>query len=164
MASFPHPLDSRKGARMTRSRLRSLLTLIVWLLVAIGFAWTVFSDGGSATYADDTRRRLLGGAVLAAGIFGTPLMRLLTRRGSPADRVDRDERDEEIEARATRIGLVSVVTLVFLGAIALWDSHQEPGCVPVGWMWVLAYATLILSHLAPAAVSLDRGAPRHAED
>jgi fatty acid desaturase len=79
--------------------------------------------------------------------------------------VTRDERDESIDARATRIGIIAVVILVFLGSIALWDAYQEPGCVPVGWMWVLAYSTLILSHLAPAFVSLavDMGVIRHGQ-
>jgi hypothetical protein len=93
-------------------------------------------------------------------------MRLLTRGKAGSESVVRDERDERIETKATGIGIITVVTLVFLGSIALWDAYQEPGCVPVGWMWVMAYATLILSHLAPAVVSLalDFGATRHAEE
>ena len=150
---------------MAQSRLQNLLALAIWLVVAVGFAITVFSSGGPATYADDSQRRIVGGVFLAAGIFGTPLMRLLTRSKSDSNHVPRDERDEGIDARATRIGIITVVTLVFLGSIALWDTYHEPGCVPVGWMWVLAYSTLILSHLAPAVVSLalDLGSMRHAE-
>ncbi|MCK4776111.1 MAG: DUF2178 domain-containing protein [Candidatus Krumholzibacteria bacterium] len=150
---------------MTQSRLRNLLALAIWLVVAVGFAITVFSSGGPATYADDSQRRIVGAVFLAAGIFGTPLMRLLTRSKSDSNHVARDERDKGIDARATRIGIITVVTLVFLGSIALWEAYQEPGCVPVGWMWVLAYSTLILSHLAPAVVSLalDLGAMRHAK-
>ena len=150
---------------MSQSRLRNVLTLAIWLIVAAGFAFTAFSSGGPATYADDSHRRIIGGAFLAAGILGTPLMRLLTRINRDSKRVQRDERDERIEAKGTRIGIITVVTLVFLGCIALWDVYQEQGCVPVGWMWVLAYSTLILSHLAPTIVSLaiDIGATRHVE-
>ncbi len=151
---------------MTQSRLRNILTLIIWLVVAVGFVYTVFSSGGPSTYASDSKRRIIGGVFLAIGIFGTPLMRLFTRKKTDSGRVHRDERDERIDARATRIGIITVVTLVFLGSIALWDTYQEPGCVPVGWMWVLAYSTLILSHLVLAAVSLalDIGATRNVEE
>jgi hypothetical protein len=150
---------------MNQSRLRNVLTLIIWLITATGFIYTVFSAGGPATYADDAQRRVIGAAFLAFGFFGTPLMRLLTRKRSDSGLVHRDERDEGIDARATRIGMIAVVMLVFLGSIALWDAYQEPGSVPVGWMWILAYSTLILSHLVPAAVSLamDIGATRNAE-
>ncbi len=151
---------------MTQSRLRNILTLIIWLVVAVGFVYTVFSSGGPSTYAEDSQRRVVGGVFLAIGIFGTPLMRLFTRKKTDSGRVQRDERDERIDARATRIGIIAVVALVFLGSIALWDVYQEPGCVPVGWMWVLAYATLILSHLVPTIVSiaLDVGVTRHVEE
>lgn len=150
---------------MSKPRLRNLLTIAIWIVVAVGFSVTVFTSGGPATYADDTNRRLIGGVFLAFGVFGMPLMRLLTRSKPDAEHVDRDERDEQIEAKATNIGVIAVVTFVFLGSIALWDAYQDPGCVPVGWMWVLAYSTLILSHLAPAFVclALDLGTTRHAE-
>jgi hypothetical protein len=116
--------------------------IALWVVVAIGFSATVFTAGGPVTYADDALRRIVGGAFLALGIFGTPLLRLLTRSKPNAERVERDERDEWIDAKAT-----------------------DAGCVPVGWMWVMAYSTLILSHLGPALVSLflDAGAFRHAE-
>jgi len=150
---------------MSKSRLQNLLTIAIWAVVTVGFSATVFTSGGPATYAEDTHRRLIGGVFLAFGVFGMPLLRLLTRSKPDAAHVERDERDEHIDAKATNIGIIAVVAFVFLGSIALWDAHQDPGCVPVGWMWVMAYSTLILSHLAPALVALvlDLGAVRHAE-
>jgi len=150
---------------MSKSRFRNLLVIAIWVVVAIGFSATVFTSGGPATYADDAHRRLVGGVFLAFGVFGMPLLRLLTRSKPGAEHVDRDERDEQIDVRATNIGVIAVVTFVFLGSIALCDGYQDAGCVPVGWMWVMAYTTLILSHLAPAVVSLalDLGALRHAD-
>ena len=150
---------------MSKSRLRNLFMIAIWVIVAIGFSVTLFISGGPATYTDDTHRRLIGGVFLALGVFGSPLMRLLTRSKPDAEHVDRDERDDQIHARATNIGLIVVVVFVFLGSITLWDAYQDRGSVPVGWMWVMAYSTLILSHLAPALVSLilDIGAFRHAE-
>ncbi len=150
---------------MSKSRLRNLLVIVIWVVAAAGFSATVLTSGGPATYADDASRRIIGGVFLAFGIFGTPLVRLLTRSKPDAGRVDRDERDEWIDAKATNIGMIAVAMFVFLGSIALWDTYQDAGCVPVGWMWVMAYSTLILSHLAPALVSLflDIGAFRHAE-
>ena len=150
---------------MTKSRLQNLFAIAIWVVVAVGFAVTAFSNGGPATYADDSQRRLIGGIFLAFGIFGNPLMRLLTRSKPNADQVDRDERDEQIAAKATNTGLIAVVLFVFLGSIALWESYQGPGCVPVGWMWILAYSTLILSHLIPGLISLglDLGVFRHAK-
>ena len=150
---------------MSKSRFRNLLVIVIWVFTAAGFTVTVLTSGGPATYADDAARRIVGGVFLAFGIFGTPILRLLTRNKHDAAQVDRDERDERIDAKATNLGMIAVAMFVFLGSIALWDTYQDAGCVPVGWMWVMAYSTLILSHLAPAIVSLvlDIGAFRHAE-
>ena len=149
---------------MTQSRLRILLALAIWLICAIGFSATVVSQGGPATYADDSARRVIGAAFLAFGIFGAPVMRLLTRGKPGAGSTPRDERDERIGAKATNIGMIVVALVVFAGSIALWETYRDAGCVPVGWMWVMAYATLILSNLAPAIVglALDLGVLRSA--
>jgi uncharacterized membrane protein len=150
---------------MSKSRILNVLTIAIWMVAAIGFLATVFTNGGPATYADDSQRRLIGGIFLAFGIFGMPFLRLLTRNKSSADHVVRDERDEKIDAKATRVGMIIVMLSVFLGSIALWEAYQDPGCVPVGWLWVLGYSALILSHLAPAIISLllDIGVLRYAE-
>ena len=139
---------------MTQPRLRNLLALAIWLICAIGFCWTVFSHGGPATYADDSARKVIGAVFLAFGIFGAPLMRLFTRRGSGDGGTHHDERDDLIAAKSCQVGLIVVGILVFCGSIALWEVYQEAGSVPVGWMWVMAYSTLIVTNLAPLTISL----------
>jgi hypothetical protein len=139
---------------MTQGRKRALLILAIWGVVAAGFAATAFSSGGPATYADDVNRRLIGAAFLACGFFGTPLMLFLTRGKADAEHVVHDERDETIGRKATHIGLIVVLVFVFLTCIALWDSYRDAGCVPVGWMWILAYSSAILTYLVPATASL----------
>ena len=139
---------------MTQSRLRYVLGLVIWLICAAGFCASVFFDGGPAAYDDGSPRRVVGGAFLAFGLLGSPLMRLLTRGKTGRGSVQKDERDERIDAKATRIGMIIVVTVVFFGCIFLSDAYQEADSVPVAWMWVMAYSTLILSQLAPVVIAL----------
>lgn len=110
-------------------------------------------------------RRVVGAIFLAIGIFGTPALLYLTRKTVIDGRVVADERDEQVARRATQAGLVCVLVYVFLTCIALWDRYQPEGAVPAGWMWVLAYSTLILAYIAPAAASLflHLGIGSHAE-
>jgi uncharacterized membrane protein len=150
---------------VTQSRRRALWTIAIWGVVAIGFAITFFSGGGPARYADDGARQLAGAAFLGIGFLGTPLMMFQTRVGAGAEHVVRDERDESIGRRAAVGGLVVVLIYVFLACIVLWERHRDPGCVPVGWMWFLAYSTAALAYLVPAIVSvlLDSGGGSRAE-
>ena len=150
---------------MTQGRRRTLWTLLIWSVVAIGFGATVFAYGGPATYVEGQTRRLVGAVFLAIGFFGTPLMLFLTRARSGSGHVVSDERDERISHKATHIGFVVVLLYVFLTCIGLWEAYSETGAVPVGWMWFLAYSTAILAYLssATAALVLDIGMIDRAE-
>jgi len=137
---------------MTQARRRALWTLAIWGVVAIGFAVTFFQGGGPGDYADDKTRRVVGAVFLALGFFGTPLMQWWTR-GRPGQ-VVMDERDESIGRRAATGGLIVVLLYVFTLCIVLWERHADAGCVPVGWMWFLAYSTATLAYLVPALIFL----------
>lgn len=95
---------------------------------------------------------MLGGAFLALGFFGTPLMRWWTRGRS--GQIVADERDESIGRQAVTVGMVVVLLYVFALSIVLWERHADSGCVPVGWMWFMAYSTATLGYLTPALVTL----------
>lgn len=139
---------------MTQSRLRAILTLLIWIVVTVGFAVTFFMAGGAATYPDDGQRRLIGAIFLAVGFFGTPVMQYFTRARKKNGRLLSDERDDRIGRRASNGAMVVVLVYVFLTCIVLWESYEKQGSVPVGWMWFLAYSTAALSYLAPAAGTL----------
>ena len=74
-------------------------------------------------------------------------------RGRPGQVVT-DERDESIGRRAANGGLIAVLLYVFALSIVLWERHEASGCVPVGWLWFLAYSSAALAYLVPALVSL----------
>jgi uncharacterized membrane protein len=139
---------------MTQSRRRALWTLGIWGVVAIGFLAAFFTGSGPAGYADDRARQVVGAVFLAIGFLGTPLMMSLTRARPGNEHVVHDERDESLGRRAAVWGLVVVILYVFVSCIVLWERHRDPGCVPVGWMWFLAYSTATLAYMVPAFVSL----------
>ena len=150
---------------MTQGRLRSLLTLIIWGAVAVGFGYAVFSSGGPGAIASDRGRRILAVAFLAFGFLSQPAMLYVTRIRPGARHVLSDERDERLGHRSTIIGFSVVVLYVYLACLGLWEHYHEPGLVPAGWLWLLAYSTVILTFVAPSIAFLvqDVGKLGHAE-
>ena len=138
---------------MTQLRKRALWTVAIWTAVAAGFLATFFS-GGVETFADGSSRVLTGAIFLACGVFGTPIMLYLTRARSGAEHLVSDERDDRLARKANLIGLTTVALYVFLVCIGLWEAYREPGAVPVGWMWFLAYTTMIFVYLSTAITTL----------
>ena len=149
---------------MTMGRKLALLTIAMWGLVGLGFGISFFGFGGPATYPDEGTRRTVGGIFLAFGLLGFPIVRHLVRRFAGEGIVE-DERDERIGRVANEAGFITVLIFVFLISIGLWEVYEEGGSVPVGWMWFLAYASVIVGHLSTSIATLvvDLQMSGHAE-
>lgn len=150
----PHPTSNLEEAEMTQLRKRAMWIVAIWTIVAAGFLATFFLYGGVETFADDKARVLQGAIFLAGGVFGTPIMLFLTRAHPGTEHMVCDERDDRLARKANLIGLTAVALYVFLVCISLWETYREPGAVPVGWMWFLAYSTMIFVHLSTAITQL----------
>jgi len=139
---------------MTQGMKRALGGLIIWGLVLLGFAVTVFAGGGPAELAGERGRILAGAVFLGLGYLAFWAMLWITRERESGGRVTRDERDLEIGQRATATALAVVMGFVFLCCIILYEAHREPAVLPIGWMWFLAYASVLVGQLALALSSL----------
>ena len=43
------------------------------------------------------------------------------------------------------IGVIAAA--VFVGCLALYETHQEAGALPVNWIWFLGYGVFLLANL-----------------
>lgn len=138
---------------MSLARTSSILSIVFWGICAAGFFTVAFTGGGVETFAEDSGRHATGAVFILFGLVVAPLARWIVRRRSSPGAVLTDERDERVQAKALMVTLVLVTMIVFLTAFFLWERYQEAGAVPVGWMWVIAYGTMIVTNLtAPALV------------
>ncbi len=139
---------------MTLLHKRALIYTIVWSLVAAGFLYCFFSGDGPEGFVKRSPRRNIAAALIGAGILTRFLVQALGRAKKDSKRVLIDERDREISRRAAEISFFTIPVVLFLAANMLHDRFYEAGCVPVPWMFFLAYLTLVLIHLVPYAYSL----------
>jgi len=138
---------------MSQTRMRAWLAGIIWMLAGVGFLVAFFSGGGPGTWAEDSGRHLAGAAALAFGFLAYWTVLWATRR-KPGGPPLADERDYEIVARANQATLVVVLVGIFAFTIGLWTVYESAGQVPVGWMWFLAYGSVILASVTSAAAIL----------
>ncbi|MGD8320457.1 MAG: hypothetical protein PVJ02_08385 [Gemmatimonadota bacterium] len=138
---------------MSQTRQRAWLATVIWTAAGLGFALTFFLDGGPGGFPEASSRHLAGAVALAFGFGGHWLSLWLTRQRKGGPTVA-DERDFQIVARANQAALVIVLVATFACTITLWTVYEPAGAVPVGWMWFLAYGTVILASIASAAAIL----------
>jgi uncharacterized membrane protein len=142
-----------RPSEMSQTRLRSWLSAVIWTIAGVGFFFTFFSGGGPGGLASDSMRHVAGAGAVAFGFLGYWLALWLTRQ-----RQDRppavDERDLQIMARANQVTLVVVLVGIFAFSIGLWTVYEAGGQVPVGWMWFLAYGSVILASVTSSVTTL----------
>lgn len=137
----------------SQTRLRASLSAVIWSLAGVGFILTFFTGGGPGSFASDHLRHLAGAVAVGLGFVGYWVMLWLTRQRKGAPPAS-DERDVQIVARANQTTLIVVLVGIFVCTIGLWVAYESTGTVPVGWMWFLAYGSVILASVTSALTTL----------
>lgn len=146
---------------LSQTRLRAWSVFVIWALAGAGFFLAFFSGGGPRDFHADSGRNLLAAAAIGFGFLGWWTSLWLTRKRGGA--VVADERDLQIVARAGQATLVIVCMITFAMAIGLWTLYEDAGVVPVGWLWGIAYAVVIVAVVTNSltVLILDRGTSGH---
>lgn len=139
--------------QMSQTRKRALFGAVIWAVAGTGFLATFFAGGGAGGFHADSGRHLAGAVALAFGFLGYWLVLWLTRQRKGGPRLA-DERDLRVVALAGQTTLVVVLVGIFATSIVLWTAHESEGVVPVGWMWFLAYGSVILASVTFAVTTL----------
>jgi len=136
---------------MSQIRQRAWTNLLVWGVAGIVLTVVFFAWGGPSEFAAESGRVAATAVALGLGYVVYFAVMWRTRgRG----RVASDERDELVVGRAGQAALVAVLLWVFAVGIGLWLAYDAAGAVPVGWMWFLAYATVIVGLVSHGAATL----------
>ncbi len=140
-------------SEMSQMRRRAWLSAVIWALAAIGFCLTFFAWGGPREFASDSIRHAVGAGAVGFGFaaYWTVLWLTRQREGAP---LAFDERDAWIVARANQSTLVVVLVGIFALVIGLWTAYEASGEVPVGWMWFVAYGSVILASVVSPVITL----------
>ena len=137
---------------MSQTRFRAWLATVVWTLSGVGFFIAFFSGGGAAEFDTDSGRHLMAAGAIGFGFLAYWGGLWLTRgRGN---QIVADERDFQVVARASQATLIVVLIAVFSFSVALWTIHEADGVLAVGWMWFLAYGSMLVGLITNAVTVL----------
>jgi uncharacterized membrane protein len=137
---------------LSQTRARAWLAFLIWTVAGIGFTLTFFTGGGADQFDTDSTRHVAGAGALAFGFLGYWAALWFTRQRGQG--LVADERDVQVVARAGQATLIIVLVGIYAFTIGLWRAYEGVGVVPVGWMWFLAYGSVILASMTFAASTL----------
>ncbi len=132
---------------MTSLQRRALVSLV------LGLVWTAILvalfvvRGGVERFSTDSSTRILLSVLfvlmlLFSGLLGVPWK---ARKGPGGDV---DERDLAILERAPQVQLLAVMLTLAAWVIGLTEYYWERGTVPILWLNLMLYSSLIASTLA----------------
>lgn len=139
---------------MTQSNKRAIWSLCIWGPIALAFVVLFFIVGKPATYTDTRIVRILISAIFGLGFLSYALMLFQTRLKPGQESYASDERDEMISMQGANAGMIVVMVYVYVLAMGLFLNYEEVGSVPVGWMWFLAYSTMLMAFLSASTITL----------
>ena len=148
---------------MSQARRRVVFNLIIWGVVGLSFLTFFVIGGGPASFVSDRWRILLTAVAVLTGFLATAGMLWQTRvRAGP---ILCDERDVRVARRANGAALIITLVYVYVLSLVLFEMHHDGALVPVGWMYFLAYSTVIVGSFAHALATLvtDSALGGHAE-
>jgi len=138
---------------MSLARTHAVVSGFAWLAISACFV-TVLLRLGVEAFASPAggRARGLLAIVILLGFAINFAVLGRARRGRGTGEID--ERDAAVDRRATEVTAVVVIVAVYLFGVTLYETHADAGTVPVGWLYILAYGTVVLACLVHPVVRL----------
>lgn len=130
----------------------TLIQVCAWSIVAISMIIIFLNHGTIENWGDNTTKTILLALLFFIG-YATHFTTLLIEK-SKRWGFKKDERDLAIQSKAVNIGFIVVLMYIFILSISLYIKYETVGMMPVGWVWFIAYSTVVMANLSVTIPSL----------
>ncbi|MCK8058391.1 MULTISPECIES: DUF2178 domain-containing protein [unclassified Fusibacter] len=130
----------------------SIIQVGAWLLIGIILLLVFNQEGVVEQWGDNQNKTLLVASLFIFGFSSDFILRLIEK--SKRHGFSRDERDQLIQSKAMNFGFILTLIYVFLVTITLYVKYEDAGLMPVGYMWFVAYSTIVIANLSMGIPSI----------
>lgn len=123
---------------------RALYSFAIGLVLTIALIAVLVARGDITAFDTDPDLRL----ILYAVVIGVPLVYLILVNITLRKPTQVDERDRLIIERSGRVQWLAVIFSLVAWTIALTEIYQEQGQIPIVFLNLIFFSTLIISTLA----------------
>ncbi len=130
----------------------NIIQVVSWSIVAIGVLIIFSLLGTIEQWGDNRIKTILLALLFLLGYtldFGLRMYEKSKKWG-----FRRDERDRVIQSEAMSVGFVILVLYIFILSIFLYTKYETDGFMPIGWVWLIAYSTVVVANLSVGVSSL----------
>jgi len=139
---------------MSNLRRQAGLGLIFWILGAALFLYVFFSGGGPRSFGQDSSRVALTSLAYGLGFLTHFFLTWKFRSRKIGETVVKDEWDDDVAQKANGVALIVLLIFVYLTGVVLWEVYRDTLLVPAGWVWFMAYFSIMVGLIAHATATL----------
>lgn len=139
---------------MSNLRRQAGFGLIFWTLGASLFLVLFFSGGGPSSFGEDSSRVTLTSLAYGIGFLIHFFLMWKFRSRKIGEYIVKDEWDDEVAQKANGVALIVLLLFVYLTGVALWEGYRDSLLVPVGWVWFIAYFSVMVGFISHAIATL----------
>lgn len=139
---------------MSNLRKQAGFGLVFWTLGAALFLVLFFSGGGPNSFGEDSSRVALTSLAYGIGFLTHLFLMWKFRSRKIGENTVKDEWDDEVAQKANGVALIVLLLFVYLTGVALWEVYRDSLLVPAGWVWFMAYFSIIVGLIAHATAML----------
>lgn len=132
----------------------NIIQVTTWSIVAIGVLVIFLLPGTIEHWGDNKLKTVLLALLFLVGFTIDFIFRMYER--SQKWGFKRDERDMMIQSKALSTGFIILVIYIFIISIGLYTKYEAEGFMPIGWVWLIAYSTIVVANLSVGISSLIR--------
>lgn len=137
---------------MSKQMKQSIIHLIIWSVVALGFI-IVFSGADTITNWTDNRiEKVILAILFLIGFGGDAVLGFVFRK--KGDEIIKDERDISVSGKAMEASYIITILYVFLVTISIYTKYESEGMVHVGWLWFIAYSLVIMANISSSVCTI----------
>ena len=123
---------------------RALYSFVIGLVLTIALIAVLVARGDITAFDTDLDLRL----IMYAVVIGVPLVYLILVNITLRKPTQVDERDRLIIERSGRVQWMAVIFSLVAWTIALTEIYQDQGQIPIVFLNLIFFSTLIISALA----------------
>ncbi|MFC2062545.1 hypothetical protein ACFLS8_01155 [Chloroflexota bacterium] len=122
---------------------RALYSFVIGLVLTIALIVVLVAQGDITAFDTDLDLRI----ILYAAVIGVPLVYLILVNITLRKPTQVDERDRLIIERSGKVQWMAVIFSLVIWTIALTEIYQDQGQIPIVFLNLILFSTLIISTL-----------------
>lgn len=130
----------------------NIIQVVTWSIVGLGVLIAFLLPNTIENWGDNKLKTILLASLFIIGFATDFILRILEK--SKKYEVKRDERDSMIQSKSMGIGFIVIILYIYLLSIGLYTKYEASGFMPVGWVWFIAYTTIVMANISAGISSL----------